>query len=48
MEAYCMKCRAKREMKGRQGNHHEEWQAGDSGRLPELWHQDVPYRQGLR
>jgi len=32
----------------RQGNHHEEWQASNSGRLPGLRHQDVPHRQVAR
>ena len=31
----------------RQGYHHEERQAGDSGRVPDLLYQDVPYWQGL-
>jgi len=28
-----------------QGHSHEEWQAGNSGYLPGLWHQDLPHRQ---
>ena len=32
----------------RQGYHHEEWPAGDSGYLPELRDQDVPDREELR
>ena len=31
----------------RQKHHHEEWQAGSSGRMPDLWHQNVQNRQGL-
>jgi hypothetical protein len=32
---------------GCQEYHDEEWQAGDSGRMPELWHQDVQNRKEL-
>jgi hypothetical protein len=28
-----------------QGHNHEEWQTGNSGYLPCLWHQDLPHRQ---
>ena len=30
-----------------QKHHHEERQAGDPGRLSELWHESVQNRQGL-
>jgi hypothetical protein len=28
--------------------HHEEWQAGNAGRMPILWHQDVQNWQELK
>jgi hypothetical protein len=31
----------------RQGNHDEEWQAGNSGSMCNLWHRDVQDRQGV-
>ena len=31
----------------RQKHHHEERQAGNSGRMPDLWHENVQNRQGL-
>ena len=30
-----------------QKHHHEERQAGNSGRMPDLWHENVQNRQGL-
>jgi len=64
MQAYCVKCRAKKEMKNpkaitmkngkparqegdeeSQGDHHEEWQTRYSGRVSDVWHQDVQDRQ---
>ena len=41
-EAYCVKCKAKREMQDRAEDHHEERQAGDRGHVPGVRHQDVP------
>ena len=32
---------------GSEINNHEEWEAGDPGRLPDLWHKNVQNRQGL-
>jgi hypothetical protein len=32
----------------RQGDDHEEWQAGDPGYLPHLWNKNVQDRQELR
>ena len=32
----------------RQGHNHEEWQAGDPGRMPYLWDQDVQDREELK
>jgi hypothetical protein len=34
--------------KKRQVHHHEEWKAGDPGRVSGLWDEDVQDRQGLR
>ena len=31
-----------------QGYHHEEWEAGDPGRLSDLWHENVQNREGLK
>lgn len=28
-------------------NRDEEWSPGDSGPVPRLWHQGLPYRQGV-
>ena len=47
MQAYCVKCKAKKEMKECQKHHDEERQASDPGRLSELWHESVQDRQGL-
>ena len=47
MQGYCVKCRAKKEMKNCQGDHYEERETGDSGCLPYLRHQDVPNRKGI-
>ena len=44
-EAYCVKCKAKREMKRRDQDHHEERQARDPGHLPGVWHEDVQDRR---
>jgi hypothetical protein len=52
MQAYCMKCRAKREMKNPrsiiQKHHHEESQAGYSRCMSCVRNQDVQNREGLR
>jgi hypothetical protein len=32
---------------GPQEYNHEEWQTGNSRRMPNLWHQDVQDRKGL-
>jgi hypothetical protein len=32
---------------GSEINNHEERQAGNSGRMPNLWHENVQNRQGL-
>ena len=33
---------------GPQGYNHEEWQAGDSGDMPQMWDQDVQNREELK
>ena len=41
MEAYCLKCREKREMSNPGGDHDEEREAGDAGEVPGLRDEDV-------
>ena len=33
---------------GYQEHNHEEWEAGNSGCMPDMWHQDVQDRQELK
>ena len=47
MQAYCMKCRTKKEMSNPKDDQNEEWQASHTGHLPQVRHQDVPHRQGI-
>ena len=44
-EAYCVKCKAKREMQRRDEDHHEERQAGHPGQVSGVRHQDVQDRR---
>jgi len=41
MEAYCVKCHAKKERPEKRN--YEEWQAGNPGRMSNLRYEDVPY-----
>ena len=41
MQAYCMKCRAKKEMKDAKSITYEEREASNSGRMSHMWDQDV-------
>ena len=44
-KAYCVKCKAKREMRNEQQDHDEERQAGHRGQVPGVRHQDVQDRR---
>ena len=48
MQAYCMKCRAKKEMKDPKVYHNEKWQTSNSGCMPHLRHEDVPDWESLK
>ena len=41
MQAYCVKCCAKKRDEGYEEHNYEEWQAGDSGDMSRMWDQDV-------
>ena len=43
--AYCVKCKAKRDMRDEQQDHDEERQAGHPGHLSGVRHQDVQDRR---
>ena len=45
MQAYCVKCRARREMKDAKLI---TMKNGKPGRMPDLWHENVQNRQELR
>ena len=47
MDAYCFKCRAKREISGAQQVDAEERPACHAGHVPAVQHQGLPDRQGL-
>lgn len=47
MEAYCVKCRAKREMKDARSITMKNGKLGDPGCLPRLCHHDVSHWQEL-
>jgi hypothetical protein len=47
MQAYCVKCRAKREMQGCSGHNYEEWETSNSGHMPGMRDQSVQNRQEL-
>ena len=44
MQAYCVKCGAKKGNEGYKGHNHEEWKAGDPRRMPELRNKNVQNR----
>ena len=50
MEAYCVKCHSKREMSNAQAitMKNDPQPPGHSGRMPSLFHKDVPDRQSCR
>ena len=45
MEAYCVKCRSKKEIKNAKAIHDEKRQTSDPGRMPLLRDEDVSYWQ---
>jgi hypothetical protein len=47
-EAYCVKCKAKREMNDATKITMKNWQAGDPGQLSGLRHEDVQDRRLTR
>ena len=44
IEIYCVKCKAKTDLKQRGVGDDEEWQASDQGRVRSVRHRQVPYR----